>query len=147
MGPSKNQTGTKRTDKKNQQRSWWSSSKYILFFIRPSIWSLFIINLSKKVLHELGFRTWKNKCKMWHKLKWFLCITKIGFAVFVEPSIRLFKNKYSRVPNITVGHPYSIFGAFPSYIGLFGISRLLNIFIQNFLLIDFFLLFFAPFYN
>ena len=34
--------------------------------------------------------------------------------------------KYSRVPNTTVGNPYSFFGACPSYMALFGTSRLLN---------------------
>ena len=33
---------------------------------------------------------------------------------------------YSRVPNTTVGNPYSFFGACPSYMALFGTSRLLN---------------------
>ena len=33
---------------------------------------------------------------------------------------------YSRVPNTTVGNPYSFFGAWPSYMALFGTSRLLN---------------------
>ena len=33
---------------------------------------------------------------------------------------------YSRVPNTTVGNPYSFFGACPSYMALFGTSRLLT---------------------
>ena len=33
---------------------------------------------------------------------------------------------YSRVPNTTVGNPYSFFCACPSYMALFGTSRLLN---------------------
>jgi len=33
---------------------------------------------------------------------------------------------YSRVPNTTVWNPYSFFGACPSYMALFGTSRLLN---------------------
>ena len=33
---------------------------------------------------------------------------------------------YSRVPNTAVGNPYSFFGAWPSYMALFGTSRLLN---------------------
>ena len=40
---------------------------------------------------------------------------------------------YSRVPNITVGNPYSFFGAFPSYMALFGTSRLLNFMKSSFL--------------
>ena len=35
-------------------------------------------------------------------------------------------NNYSRVPNTTVGNPYSFFGACPSYMALFGTTRLLN---------------------
>ena len=40
---------------------------------------------------------------------------------------------YSRVPNTTVGNPYSFLGAFPSYMALFGISRLLNFMKSSFL--------------
>jgi hypothetical protein len=36
------------------------------------------------------------------------------------------KVTYSRVPNTTVGNPYSFFGACPSYMALFGTTRLLN---------------------
>ena len=38
----------------------------------------------------------------------------------------VFSIYYSRVPNTTVGNPYSFFGACPSYMALFGTSRLLN---------------------
>ena len=40
---------------------------------------------------------------------------------------------YSRVPNTTVGNPYSFFGACPSYMALFGTSRLLNFVKSSFL--------------
>ena len=41
--------------------------------------------------------------------------------------------RYSRVPNTTVGNPYSFFGAFPSYMALFGTSRLLDFMKSSFL--------------
>ena len=44
-----------------------------------------------------------------------------------------FSGEYSRVPNTTVGNPNSFFGAFPSYMALFGTSRLLNFVKSSFL--------------
>ena len=43
------------------------------------------------------------------------------------------KGVYSRVPNTTIGNPYSFFGAAPSYMALFGTSRLLNFMKSSFL--------------
>ena len=58
---------------------------------------------------------------------------------------------YSRVPNTTVWNPYSFFGACPSYMALFGTTRLLNLKKSSFLHFYSELLaywfFFAPLYK
>jgi hypothetical protein len=48
-----------------------------------------------------------------------------AFLTYLPTLIRYFTT-YSRVPNTTVGNPYSFFGACPSYMALFGTSHLLN---------------------
>ena len=49
-------------------------------------------------------------------------MSKLGTNIFLI----LTTSNYSRVPNTTVGNLYSFFGACPSYMALFGTSRLLN---------------------
>ena len=51
------------------------------------------------------------------------------FCLFFDAYIHM----YSRVPNTTVGNPYSFFGACPSYMALFGTSRLLDFNKKSFL--------------
>ena len=50
------------------------------------------------------------------------------FGVFLtrRKNRKIEKSQYSRVPNTTVGNPCSFFGACPSYMALFGTTRLLN---------------------
>ena len=60
----------------------------------------------------------------------YVCTTDFQF---VYPTLMNVTIKYSRVPNTTVGNPYSFFGACPFYMALFGTSRLLNLKKSSFL--------------
>ena len=55
-----------------------------------------------------------------------------SFITELINTLSVHERSYSRVPNTTVGNPYSFFGAFSSYMALFG-TRLLNFMKSSFL--------------
>ena len=69
-----------------------------------------------------------------HDQKKHIMCSSHGFTSFEcrNPNF-LRKLMYSRVPNTTVGNPYSFFDVFPSYMALFGTSCLLNFMKSSFL--------------
>ena len=76
--------------------------------------------------HEKSTASWQKKFPGHQKkFPWDLQNFRRVFGKLTTP--------YSRVPNTTVGNPYSFFGACPSYMALFGTSRLLNFVKSSFL--------------
>ena len=122
---------------------------YLWYFSSFPVFQLKDLNNSKLIVYESKWFPWSSRINfiplrilrgsLFHKpvtgqelfllfltANWLLCHGEHACS----PSLR---DPYSKVPNTTVRNPYSSFGAFPSYMILFGTSRLLNFMKSSFL--------------
>ena len=110
----------RQTDRSKQRFRYWETNINLNhFFYRRTL------ERTLKVKYFLNITTFIN-------IRLQLAIHTMQLAVSLKITLvkpQVFKSDgadYSRLPNTTVGNPYSFFGAFLSYMALFGTSRLLN---------------------